>query len=237
MENFRYKVELIEDIPQYMGIEKMGEVESRKEWFGHSIGDPVGRIYADGRIESFFNHDIASGSTDWFDVLRNSGKLRKRHRILFNRGTWVKYKCDEYYLMRRVVGHPSEKPTITDASMDNCMNVRYDYTYEILLVADDELRRYVTDTIHTEGPGTYSLGDVMSCLENTFEEWAEEKEKGFERNDDGELQVAFYDDYGEKVNLHFYSIDELMTCINSVRIIDLQKTITRGESNEDEEDD
>lgn len=239
LENYRYKVELVEDIPEYMGFEKMGEVESSKEWQGHSLGDPVGRIYKDGKIESFIIHDIETGTTDWFDILRNSGKLRQRHRNLINRKTWKEYECDEFYLMRRVIGHSSTMPTISDACLNDCINVRFDYTYEILLVADDGLRRYITETIHTAGPGAYSLGDVMSSLEDTFEEWAVEKEKGFKRNDDGELQVAFYDDYGEKVDLHFYSIDELMMCINSVRIIDLQKTITRrrGESNEDNEDD
>lgn len=226
MEKYRYTLELIEDIPEYMGIDKIGEVESKKEWFGHSHGDPVGRMYTDGRVESFFNPDIERGTTDWFDILRNSGKLRQRHRHLINHETWEKYECDEFYLMRRVVGHSSEMPTITDVGLDTCMNVRYEYTYEILMVADDEFRRYITDTIYTKGPGTYSLVDVISSLEGTFEEWADEGKNGFGRKD-GELRVNFYNDFGEPISANFYSVDELMMCINSIRIIDLKKTIVK----------
>lgn len=189
MGKYRYTVELIEDIPEYMGIDKIREVESQKEWFGHSFGDPVGRIYTDGRVESFFNSDIERGTTDWLDILRNSGKLRQRHRNLINRETWKEYECDEFYLMYRIVGHSSEMPTITDVGLDTCMNVRYEYTYEILMVVDDELRRYITDTIYTEGPGTYSLVDVISSFEGTFEEWADEGKEYICNHIKGEIQL------------------------------------------------
>lgn len=71
MDNFRYKVELIEELPDCMNkIDKVGEVEAKKEWFGHSLGNVVGRIYADGRVESFFKHDIDAEKPEWFEMLR-----------------------------------------------------------------------------------------------------------------------------------------------------------------------
>ena len=225
MENFRYKVELIEELSGCMDeIEKVVEIEAKKEWFGHSFGTVVGRIYTDGRVQSFFLHDVEAGKPEWFEMLRESGKLRQRHRRYVNRDTWEEYECEEFYLMHRVVGHTSEKPTVTDVCVDGCMNVRYEYTYEILLVADGGLKRYVTDTVYTEGSGAYCLADVMSSLEDTFEEWASEEKKGF-RFCDGQLNVDFYDDFGETVDIDFPCVIELLNCINSVRIVDMKRTI------------
>lgn len=225
MGKFRYKVELIEQLPDCMNkIDKVEEVEAKKEWFGHSLGNVVGRIYADGRVESFFNHDIETGKPEWFEMLRESGKLRQRHRCYVNRNTWEEYECEEFYLMRRVVGHTSGKPTVTDMCIDGCMNVEYEYVYEILLVADEGLKRYVTDTIRTEGSGAYCLADVMSSLEETFDEWATEEKEGF-RFWGGQLNVDFYDDFGETIDIDFPCMNELMNCINSVRIVDMKRTI------------
>lgn len=227
MENFRYKAELIEELPDCMDeIEKVVEIESKKEWFGHSFRTMVGRIYADGRVQSFFRHDIDAGKPEWFEMLRESGKLRQRHRCYINSDTWEKHECEEFYLMRRIIGHASEKPIVTDMCVDESANVKYEYTYEILLVADEELKRYITDTVHTDGIGAYCLADVMSSFENTFEEWASEEKKGF-RFLDGQLNVDFYDDFGETVDIDFSCTSELMNCINSVRIVDMKRTIIK----------
>lgn len=164
MENFRYKVELIEELPDCMDeIEKVVDIEAKKEWFGHSLGTVVGRIYTDGRVQSFFRHDIDAGKPEWF---------------------------------------------------------------EMLLVADEGLKRYVTDTVYTEGSGAYCLADVMSSLEDIFEQWACEDEKGF-RFCDGQLNVDFYDDFGETVDIDFPCTVELVNCINSVRIVEMKKTIIK----------
>ena len=55
--------------------------------------------------------------------------------------------------------------------------------------------------------------------------WAEEGEKGFRFNSDGSVSVKFYDDFGNDTDADFYSMHELMMCVNSVRLIELKREI------------
>ena len=222
MGEYNYIVELIEEIPENIPVSKTGTIRTEKEWYGHSLGDAVGRIYDDGKIESFFKED---NNNEWFNTLRNRGLLKSKHRNLINKKTFVEYGCEEYYLMRRVVGHTSNLPTVTDCSLDDCCNVKFEYTFEILLVADDDYKRYITESIETEGPHTYCLADKLESLEEVFEEWAENEEQGFKKSEDGGVTVIFYDDFGQSLDAEFYDIRELLMCINSVRIVKMEITI------------
>lgn len=227
MGEYNYIVELIEEIPENIPVSKNGTIGTKKEWYGHSLGDAVGRIYDDGKIESFFKED---NDNEWFNTLRNQGLLKSKHRNLIDRKTFAEYSCEEYYLMRRVVGHTSNMPTVTDRNLDDCCNVKFEYTFEILLVADDDYKRYITESIKTEGPHTYCLADKLESLEEVFEEWAENEEQGFKESEDGGVTVTFYDDFGQSLDAEFYSIRELLMCVNSVRIVKLERTIVDREN-------
>lgn len=220
-----YEVELIEELPGNIPLTKKGIITTNGEWYGHSFGDCVGREYEDGEVESFFTADRNMGTTELFDLLRSQGKTRTKQRWTHNRETRTLRGCEEHYVMRKIIGHGSGKETVKNDCLDTCCNVKYEYTYEILFVADDEYKRYVYDTVKTDGPHTYGLSSILESLEDTVMEWAEEGEKGFKLNDDGTISVKFYDDFGNDIDAVFYSMSELMMCLNSVRIIELKREI------------
>ena len=223
--SYEYKIELVEELPKEIPIKKNGTLDTRKEWYGHSYGKSVGRVYDDGKVESFFIKDQENKNTELFDVLRSSHLVETRHRNLINRKTREDKSCTEYYVMHRVVGHCSGLPTVTDEVLSSCMNVRYRYMYEILLVAEEGLKRYVTTEIRTDGPYIVCLYDEMNEIEELFEELAENEEKGFRLDDDGSIYVLFYDDFGDQIEADFFSMRELLMCIHSVRLVELESEI------------
>lgn len=220
-----YEVELIEELPENIPLVKRGTITTKGEWYGHSFGDCVGRLYDDGEKVSFFSDDQNNRTTELFDSLRSKGMTRVKQRLVINRNTGKDRFCEDHYVMRKVVGHMSAKETVKDDCLDTCCNVKYEYTYEILFVADDGYKRYVYDTVKTDGPHTYGLSSVLESLENTVMEWAEEGEKGFKLNSDRTVSVKFYDDFGNDIDAEFFSIHELMMCVNSVRIVELKREI------------
>jgi len=232
MSGYKYKAELVEKLPECIQLDTVVEIETKNEWYGHSIGTAVGRVYDDGKIKSFFKHD--GDGTEWFDMLREAGKLTSIHRYLIDRKTYEESTCDEYYLMRKIVDHVSGMPTITDDCLDTCCNVKYEYTYELLLVAD-EYKRYVAKTVRTEGPYTYCLMDEIKSLEDLVEEWAEEEENGFFYDDENQLCCKMYNDFGEEINADFYSARELLMSLNSIRLVKLERIIVEPGGETDEE--
>lgn len=79
-----YEVELIEDIPENIPLVKKGIITAKEEWYGHSFGDCVGRIYDDGEKVSFFSDDQNNGTTELFDTLRSKGMTQAKHRHVIN---------------------------------------------------------------------------------------------------------------------------------------------------------
>lgn len=224
MEEYTYEVELIEELPDYIPLKKRGTITTRGEWYGHSFGDCVGREYEDGEVESFFTADRNNGTTELFDLLRSQGKTRTKQRWVYNRETGKLQGVEEHYVMRKIIGHGSGKETIKNDCLDTCCNVEYEYTYEVFFVLNDEYKRYVYDTVRTNGPFTYGLNSVLESLEATVREWAEEGVKGF-RLADEIVYMKSYDDFGNDIDAEFSSMTELLMCVNSVRIIDLQRKI------------
>lgn len=223
----KYHVSLAETLPEHIHMDQTMDIETKGEWFGHSLGLAVGRVYDDGRIESFLKHD--NGGTEWFDELREKHLLRSKRRhltVLSNdRTTYKESDCDEYYLMYTVSDHMSHLPTVTKTFLDTCMNVDFTYTYEILFVGDDGFKRYFYKTINTSGPHTYSLLDELEDLENLIEEWAEDGVYGLCYDAYGDLNLKMYDDFGETLNASFSDTQELMMSINSIRIVKMEREI------------
>lgn len=225
---YTYEIELLEAVPEYMKIPHKGTVSSEKEWFGHSYGEAVGRIHPDGTMESLFKHDRKAGNCEWFEELLKKGILRSTHRHLIDMDTFVRKDYEEFYLMHKITGHSSGMPTVTGERMNGFWNVQYEYTYEILLVADDEYKRYITNTVRTEGRHLYCLFDEIQSLEDIFEEWAENGEKGFRLSADRQsIKIDFYDDFGQDIEAEFENVNEILECINSIRIIDLKSKILK----------
>ena len=220
----KYKLQLRGILPEGVILETENEIETKTEWYGRSYGMEVGRIYADGKMESLLKHD-GEGS-EWFDRLLHSDILLCRTRNLLNFDTGNSYTCRSYYLMYDKKGHPSALSTVTDDCLDTCINVQYRYTYEILLV-EDECERYIYQDITTYGPYTSGLFDQIESLEIQIEEWAENEENGFSFDENGDICCKFYDRIGETVKLSYPTIDELLMKMNSARIIKLNKSVKR----------
>lgn len=222
--NYTYKIQLIEELPESIPLEKTGSITTEKEWYGSTFGESVGKILDTGEKESLFKKDRENNNTALLDILIASGKCKSIRREMYNREKEKFYKATFIYVMHRVIDHCSDKPTVTSEALDTPMNVEYEYTYEILLVADDEYKRYITKTIQTDGPHTYSLVDELESLERIFEEWLEDEKQGF-RYCDEELELKFYNEVGEESYISFDSMRHLLMSINSIRIIDLKSKI------------
>lgn len=54
---------------------------------------------------------------------------------------------------------------------------------------------------------------------------AEYEEKGFRFDSYGALYVLFYDDFGDQIEAEFFNMRELLMCIHSVRLVELESEI------------
>ncbi len=218
-----------EDIPEYTGLKNEVQiiVNDGCEWFGDRHGVWVGSIRLDGTIKSAFKKDIANNNTELFDKLRKDIKLIGKYRHLVDNENGERFDATDCYIPYRVAEHSSLRPTVTDNYVDSCMNVHYDVEYEILLVADEEYRRYIIITYETEGSYSSSFFEQIEIIEETFEEFFEEGSNGFKKDDDNNMQVEFCNDIGDQEYLGIDSMDELLSMISSVRVIKCEKTILK----------
>ena len=67
----------------------------------------------------------------------------------------------------------------------------------------------------------------LESLEDIFEEMIEEKREGFRKDKEGTIYVKFYDDFGEEIEAEYYRLKDLLLCVNSVRIIELEEIIKK----------
>lgn len=216
------EMESYEDIPEYTGLEKNSasiEIKDGYEWNGHAYATCVGMIMDDGTVESYFKTDNKNGNTELFDRLRNDINLLEKHVNLINRNTMKERSGVKYFIPYKVKGHCSDKPTITDIHISYGSNVHYSVEYEILIVASDNLKRYITVEYETEGNLSICFFDEIENIENMFEEWFEEEIHSFRRDEDGNRLVTFYDETGENYVVDISSIGELMSMIMSIRVI------------------
>lgn len=226
------ELESHESIPEYTGFKNIETIETREgcNWYGHAYGFQVGIIYDNGTVDSYFKKDSENGNTDLFDRLRNDIRLIKKHVHLVDRNTGEEKSGNRYFIPYKVKDHCSDKPTITDCYVDRCSNVHYSVEYEILLVAGDGLKRYITDEYETKGCFSSCLFDQIENMENMFEEWFEEGSYGFKTIEDDDYDddyktVTFYDETGNNYDIEISSIRELMSMIASIRVIKCDREI------------
>ncbi|CVI71439.1 MAG TPA: hypothetical protein H9968_05325 [Candidatus Anaerobutyricum stercoris] len=225
MENkYTYHFELSQELPGDIPLKPVEKLTSEKPWYGHSYGDRVGRIYLDGRKESFFVKDQEQGGTKLFDQMLAKNVTYPHVHSMYDRKTGETYDCEDHYILRDVAGHSSLQPTLTDDALDTCMNVGFTYHYEILLVLDMEWKRYISQTVQTHGPFTYGLYDIITSLGDIIEEWAEAEENGFRKDEDG-IHALFYNLIGEEIEESFPATETLLLYLNSVRIYGMERMI------------
>lgn len=221
------EIESYEDIPEYTGLSntKSIEVKDNCEWNGHAYATCVGMIYDDGAIESYFKADKENGNTEIFDKLRNDIGMIKKHINFVDCETMKEKSGNRYFIPYRVKNHCSNKPTVIDSYVDGCSNVHYSVEYEIILIADEEFKRYITVEYETEGHYSSCFFDQVECIENMFQEWFEEGTHEFKITEDDCKTVTFYDETGESSDVEIFSIDELLSMITSIRVIKCEQNI------------
>ena len=221
------EMESYENIPEYTGLSNTTTIEIKDncEWHGHAYAICVGAIKDDGNVESCFKTDKENGNTEIFDKLRSDIQLIEKHFNFMDHDSGYLRSGIRYFIPYKVKGHCSSKPTITDVYVDSCSNVHYDVEYEILLVAGDDFKRFITVEFETEGSFSSSFFDQIESVENMFDEWFEEESHGFMIDEDGNKTVTFYDETGENCDIDISSIDELMSMIMSIRVIKCDRLI------------
>lgn len=221
------EMESYENIPEYthLGNNTLIEIKDGSEWYGHAYAICVGMIKDDGTVESYFKIDKENGNTEIFDKLNNDIKLIRKHYNFrdYDSGNFV--GGTRYFVPYKVIDHCSSKPTITDTYVDRCSNVHYNVEYEILLVADDDFKRFITVGFETEGSFSSIFFDQVESIEDMFEEWFEENSHGFFVDDDGKKTVTFYDETGYDCDIDISSMRELLSMITSIRVIKCDRII------------
>lgn len=216
-----------ENIPDYTGLSNETSIEIKEgcEWNGHAYATCVGTIYDDGTVESYFKRDKENNNTEIFDKLRNDIQLIEKHVNLSNYETMEISSGVRYFIPYKVKDHSSNKPTVTDSYVGGCSNVHYSVEYEIVLVAGDDYKRYITVEYETEGHYSSCFFDQVENIEEMFEEWFEEESHGFRIVEDDYKTVTFYDETGENCDIEISSVSELMSMITSIRVIKCDHTI------------
>lgn len=216
-----------EEIPAWSGLKNTEKIIFGEdcEWYGHACATLVARKEETGTVESFLPEDQKNGNTAVFERLRKEIHLIEKARNLVNLETVHGRQCTDYFVPYKVKDHCSGMPTVMDATVDNCSNVQYDVSYEILLIADENIRRYITVDYQTEGSWATSFFDEVESIEDNFTEWFEEGRNGFKLDDDDEMTVLFYDDLGRDYDVRIDSMSELLNMITSIRVIKCERTI------------
>lgn len=228
MENKTVILEACIPIPEYTGFKNEETIHIKEGAFfgGHGYGYEVGRVYNDGEIKSAFTEDHENGNTTIFNRLRNEVKLIEKDYHFVNWETNEERTGIRYFLPYRVKGHCSTMPTVTDKHVDNCYNVEYDVTYEVLFVAEDGYKRYITVDYSTEGTFATCFYDHMRDVEDILEDMFENETNGFHVENDYRT-VTFYDDAGDvcDIEISMGSVQELLSMIASIRVIKCEQRI------------
>lgn len=221
------KIEIVPiiKIPEYTGL-KQGNLTLNvpPNWDGHAYGRFVGRVFEDGTVESAFIEDQNNDNTKIFDRLRSDCDLLVTKGTVINRKNEL-FNVKQFYIPYKVKGHLSDNPTVTDNYIDCCMNVKYHCKYEILLVAEEGFKKYIYEEYDTSGSNSLPFYECVDDLRNTFEEYFENGEHGFMGWEDNELSVYFYNDCGERILIDVLNINELVSMVASIRVVELTKEI------------
>ena len=169
-----------------------------------------------------YDEDKENNNTYIFDKLRDDVPLCQKSRTYAD-GKDLKFATD-YYIPYYVKNHSSQLPTVVDSYVDHCSNVVYKVAYEVLFVAEDDFRKYLTIEYTTEGHWSSCFFDQVESLRDDLREMFEDGANGFREND-GYITAEFYDGTGYGTDLEIESMNELLSMIASIRIIKLETEI------------
>lgn len=217
-------------IPEYTGLNVNGvEYEVPQNWEGHTIASAVGRVWEDGKVESFFVNDKEEGTTATFDKLKEDMPLLMKNYNMRDPETRNLVSVMYYYIPYNIEGHCSTMPTFKDYCMTVASNAEYSIMWEVLLVSAEGLMRYITFDYKTAGYYSSTFFDQVKNLEDMFEELFENGERGFTKTTEygvRELVVEFYDENGSVSPVEILSISELLSMVASLRVIKIETKIT-----------
>lgn len=151
--------------------------------YPHRWGLKVGETSREFGKNSYLTVDQKNGNTALLDKLIEVGAAQEYARSIVRKVTdeagaerWQSAYLTTYYLPYEHVAATFRQPTAQEP-IECAINVETEAVLEVLLTTGD-WSRYVNIHIQTRWPSV-SMMDIIEELEDTFLEWAEEKEYGF----------------------------------------------------------
>ena len=233
--------------------------------YPHQWGLKVGETSREFGKSSYLTVDQRNGNTALLDKLIEVGAAQEYARSIVRKVTdeagaerWRDAYLTTYYLPYERVAGTFRQPTAQEP-IECAINVQTDAVAEVLFTTGD-WSRYADFHIQTMWPSV-SMMDIIEELEDTFLEWAEEKEHGFsffssdDEEDDAEdddidddndyydddeedecyraMKVMFFNEIGDGDELEFANVQDLMRCIVSIRLVSVDNKIVERKQDEE----
>lgn len=226
-------------LPASCPVKPVEELYSESGIYPPRWGYRIGEISDTFGKKSYLEMDQNCAGKTMMDQIIESGAALSvtkycTRRIDTEQGSkYVDGSITYYYLPYEQEDATFRLPTAVEP-ISWAINVETDAMMEVLLTTGDEgWQRYVTVPVRTGWPSV-SMIDVVERLEDTFIDWAAKKENGFrffdmDEEDEDEyctaMEVLFFDETGAGNGLAFGSVRELMHCIVSIRLVNVQNKI------------
>lgn len=222
MSDYIYTGRALEDIEAIMAVdpERLGEdnpfknqivLEMQKPWYASAYGKPIGSISQEGRPQSSIAGD--GPETHYFEqALEKLTLIEKKEEFI--RGRAFKWK-KVYYIPYQIEGHSQYLPTAT-AEIPLAGNAaHYDIDVELTLYLDGWSRSLLlSEKVDGEHPAPYLDWMNAAHIKKVFED-----HDGVISNCCGGYSMAFYNDIGKETIFPFPSLEAIMGCIRSLRMV------------------
>ena len=199
--------------------------------FPHIFGEEAGETSDKYGKVSYFIEDRKAGDTHLLDALIEAGCVGEKTRhVLRNKNGTNEYEdvlLTTYSLPYRSKEATFHLPTV-NANISMACNVEVNGLIEVKMVTEDgEAERYLHIPISTAGPFSMSFLDYVGDIEDDIRDMVEQSICGFKKSDDCILATFFDSQTGADCELEFYSIEELLHTVVSVRIVRLENNIVK----------
>lgn len=226
-------------MPEGCPLKQTAELFCENGVYPQRWGESVGEVSETLGKKSYLKMDKGCDGKTMLDQLIECGAALSMtkygtRRVKTEDGyKWVDGAVTYYYLPYVAEDATFRMPTAAEP-ISQAINVETDAVMEVLLTIGDEdegWHRYLTIPIKTEWPSV-SMIDVVEDLKETILEWATDKKNDFsflEDEDEDEecaaMEVLFFDEMGAGSGLEFESVRDLMRCIVSIRLVNVQNKI------------
>lgn len=227
-------------LPEGCPIKTVQGLHIDDEIYPHRWGLKVGEDSKEFGKKSYFIKDKENNDTKLLDELLDADVVEQTSKNIMRKTekdgeeVWVDAYVTYYYLPFEHESASFRLPT-SDEPIEDAINVETDATLEVLMVTGD-WSRYLTIPIRTEWP-SITMIDAIDDLEDIFDEWADNKQNGFSHLEsdnkfkkrachDDCILVRFFNQMGDGDDLEFESIDDMMSCIVSLRLVNVENRIT-----------